>query len=94
MEKTIWDEIEDTNIIRKLQKELHRRMDAGELTDEERTKVLELDLQYQKLLDSNIFINGRPLTEIKEEQTVSLLSPIMNMIMEQQKRQLAEKREG
>jgi hypothetical protein len=91
MEKTIWDEIEDTNIISKLQKELHQRMDAGKLTDEERTKVLELDLQYQKLLDSNIFINGKPLTEIKEEQTVSFLSPIMNMIMEQQKRQLAEK---
>ena len=94
MEKTIWDEIEDTNIISKLQKELHQRMDAGKLTDEERTKVLELDLQYQKLLDSNIFINGKPLTEIKEEQAVSFLSPIMNMIMEQQKRQLAEKREG
>lgn len=94
MEKTIWDEIEDTNIISKLQKELHKRMDTGELTIEEKTKVLELDLQYQKLLDSNIFINGKPLTEIKEERTASLMSPLINKIMEQQKRQLAEKQEG
>lgn len=94
MEKTIWDEIEDTNIISKLQKELHKRMDTGELTIEEKIKVLELDLQYQKLLDSNIFINGKPLTEIKEERTASLMSPLINKIMEQQKRQLAEKQEG
>ena len=94
LQENVQSTLEGMNILERVRAEIQKRMDAGELSDEQRIEVLKTDLAYQAMADSHIIINDKSLKEIKDEWASKTMMPLFSKIVEETGQVFRENQKG